>query len=85
MPEGCWKDNLTTVDCMGLVCPMPIVKVRLALNSLKAGDLLTIHADDPHFSQEFLRFCYLADIELISRENHTKFPNSETFLVKVLK
>ena len=61
---------------------MPIVQTRLALNVLKAGDDLVIYADDPTFSEEFKRFCYLADITLISKE---KTETYDIYTVKVLK
>ena len=36
-----------TLDCIGLYCPMPIVKTAQAINSLQAGQVLEVLADDP--------------------------------------
>ena len=35
-----------TLDCMGLYCPMPIVKTRERFKQLKVGEVLEIVADD---------------------------------------
>lgn len=62
-----------TLDCRGLVCPMPIIQVRLKTNLMKKGDKLVILADDPTFEQEFARFCRLADITLLAKTYHGDF------------
>ncbi|MGH7391798.1 MAG: sulfurtransferase TusA family protein [Candidatus Rokuibacteriota bacterium] len=36
-----------TVDCLGLFCPMPVLKVREALRSMRAGEVLEMLSDDP--------------------------------------
>lgn len=37
------------LDCRGLNCPMPIVRLSQAMRKLSAGDVITILADDPAF------------------------------------
>lgn len=62
---------------------MPIIKTRLVLNEKKVGDELVIIGDDVTFHDEFLRFCQLADLQVLE-----KTPLGETpfgFKVKVLK
>jgi tRNA 2-thiouridine synthesizing protein A len=36
-----------TVDARGLVCPLPLVKTKLAFESLAPGDTLLVLATDP--------------------------------------
>jgi tRNA 2-thiouridine synthesizing protein A len=36
-----------TLDCLGLFCPMPIVKTREAVKGMTAGQVLEMLADDP--------------------------------------
>ena len=43
----------TLVDARGLICPIPLLHMRLAINCLTTGDRLTIYADDPTFEKEF--------------------------------
>jgi len=35
------------LDCLGLFCPMPIVKTREALRHMAAGQILEMTSDDP--------------------------------------
>lgn len=54
--------NNLSLDCRGLSCPMPIVKISRAMKELAPGDLLTVTASDPAFG---------ADIEAWTRKmNH---------------
>ena len=36
-----------TLDCLGLFCPMPILKVRETLRSMRPGEVLEMLSDDP--------------------------------------
>lgn len=40
------------LDCKGLRCPMPIVRVGLAMRQLAAGEQLTVEATDPAFQPD---------------------------------
>jgi tRNA 2-thiouridine synthesizing protein A len=35
------------LDCLGLFCPMPILKTREALKGMAVGQLLEMTSDDP--------------------------------------
>ena len=35
------------IDCLGLFCPMPIVKTREALRAMALGQILECRSDDP--------------------------------------
>lgn len=35
------------IDCIGLFCPMPIVKTREAIREMTVGQVLEMHSDDP--------------------------------------
>jgi tRNA 2-thiouridine synthesizing protein A len=36
-----------TLDCLGLFCPMPILKTRDALRAMGLGQVLEMTSDDP--------------------------------------
>lgn len=36
-----------TVDCVGLYCPEPVLRVRLELDKMGIGEVLEVLADDP--------------------------------------
>jgi TusA-related sulfurtransferase len=76
------KDFPLLVDCRGMVCPMPIIQVRLALNQSAKDDLLVVYADDATFESEFARFCYLADVKLLEKRAHKGF---QEYNIQVLK
>lgn len=35
------------IDCLGLFCPMPILKTREAMKALRTGQILEMTSDDP--------------------------------------
>ncbi len=41
-----------TLDCVGLYCPMPIVKTAQKMKNLKPGEILEIVADDKGIKQD---------------------------------
>ncbi len=41
------KEAGHTLDCIGLYCPMPILKTREEIDKLTVGDILEVLADDP--------------------------------------
>jgi len=36
-----------TLDCLGLFCPMPVLKVRDAIKNMVPGQILMMLSDDP--------------------------------------
>ncbi|MCC6646729.1 MAG: sulfurtransferase TusA family protein [Polyangiaceae bacterium] len=58
------------LDCKGLNCPMPIVKISRAIKALQIGDRLHVLASDPSFK---------ADVEAwAKRLGHTLVEFTET-------
>jgi tRNA 2-thiouridine synthesizing protein A len=37
----------TTLDARGMLCPLPVLRARKVLRTLKSGDVLTLLATDP--------------------------------------
>ncbi len=46
-----------TLDCKGMACPMPIVKLSKALKELDKGGVLAVTADDPGFEADVKAWC----------------------------
>ena len=42
----------TELDCRGMNCPMPIVRVSRAVKDIAVGDTPTVTADDPSFQAD---------------------------------
>ena len=54
-----------TVDCEGLRCPMPIVRVAKAVRDLEAGELLKVVASDPAFPADIRAWAEMTGNELL--------------------
>ena len=58
------------IDCIGLFCPMPIVKTREAMRGMSPGDLLAMLSDDPASDADMRSWCRITgnDLVEVSRE-----------------
>ncbi len=45
------------VDARGLLCPLPVLRARKVLISMKEGDVLRVFADDPMALIDMPHFC----------------------------
>lgn len=55
------------LDLKGLMCPLPVLKARKALQRLPAGALLEVEATDPAAAIDFPHFCGESGHELVSQ------------------
>jgi len=46
-----------TLDCVGLYCPMPIVKTAEKIKELKTGEVLEVVADDKGIKKDMPAWC----------------------------
>lgn len=46
-----------TIDARGLLCPLPVLKLRKRLKSLEIGEVLELWADDPAAVIDVQHFC----------------------------
>lgn len=61
-------DEPETLDALGLLCPLPVLKARKRLKSLPAGGLLRVLADDPAAIIDVPHFCTESGHHLLSQE-----------------
>jgi len=45
------------LDARGLLCPLPVLKLRKRLKSLAVGDVIAVQADDPAAIVDVPHFC----------------------------
>ena len=57
-----------TLDCVGLYCPMPIVKTSQQIKKMKVGDILEIIADDKGIKQDMPAWCEATGNEYLGME-----------------
>ena len=53
------------IDCIGLFCPMPIVKTREAIQVMSPGELLAMLSDDPASDADMRSWCQITGHELL--------------------
>ena len=54
-----------TVDALGLLCPLPIVRTARALNRRPAGTIVELLADDPGIVEDLPAWCGAMGHELL--------------------
>ncbi|MFB0558850.1 MAG: sulfurtransferase TusA family protein [Candidatus Bathyarchaeia archaeon] len=64
------------LDCLGLYCPEPVFRTRLALDELDEGQVLEVIADDPAAEEDIKRLVKRLGheiLELNSDEDQVRF------------
>jgi len=57
-----------SVDCVGLYCPMPIVKTSQEIKELGEGEILEVIADDPGIKSDMPAWCAKTGHEFLGIE-----------------
>ena len=57
-----------SLDCIGLYCPMPIVKTVAKIKQLKPGEVLEVVADDKGIKQDMSAWCEATGHECLGME-----------------
>jgi tRNA 2-thiouridine synthesizing protein A len=57
-----------TLDCVGLICPMPIVKTSQKMKELKPGQVLEVSADDEGIKEDMPAWCNTTGNEFLGAE-----------------
>lgn len=58
-----------SLDCVGLLCPQPLLQTREAMDGLTAGQVLEVLADDPAAEEDLRRFAKRAGHEVVLVED----------------
>jgi tRNA 2-thiouridine synthesizing protein A len=58
-----------SLDCRGLLCPLPVYKASLAMKQLQSGQVLEILCTDPGSLEDFPAFAKQGGHELLSSED----------------
>ena len=56
------------LDATGLICPLPVLKLRKHLKSMRIGDIVLVVANDPAAAIDIPHFCNEAGHTLISQQ-----------------
>lgn len=58
-------ESTKVLDAKGLACPMPIVRTKKAMDDLKSGDVLEVHATDKGSKSDLTAWAKSGGHELI--------------------
>ena len=63
-----------TLDCKGLNCPMPVVKTKKAIETMKPGEILRVESTDKGSKSDIAAFAKRTGNELLeTREEGNTF------------
>ncbi len=57
-----------SLDCLGLYCPIPIVKTAAKIKELKSGEVLEVVADDKGIKLDMPAWCEATGHEFLGME-----------------
>jgi tRNA 2-thiouridine synthesizing protein A len=61
------SDDIQEIDAIGLLCPLPVLRLRKRMQPLQAGDLIRLIADDPASIVDVPHFCNESGHTLVDR------------------
>jgi len=68
------------VDARNVVCPLPVLRTKLAIAEMQSGQTVLTTATDPHAELDFEVFCERCGHELLcSRQDHGVW----SFLIRI--
>jgi len=53
------------LDAKGLNCPLPVLKAKVVLTKMQAGQILYVEATDPHATIDFEAYCARTGHEIV--------------------
>lgn len=59
------QENATHIDAKGLLCPMPLMLLKKAIQDSAAGAVVTIDVTDEHAELDFETWCERFGYELL--------------------
>lgn len=59
---------MNTLDCKGLMCPMPTVELTKRIRKMKVGDELELVSDDPNSKEDIPAWCKRTGNQLVGLE-----------------
>jgi len=57
-----------SLDCFGLLCPMPIIETSRRLKELEVGQVLEVISTDPGIKEDMPAWCRLTGQEFLGLE-----------------
>ena len=71
-----------TLDAVGLFCPEPVFRVKIAVERMQAGQTIQVSADDPAADDDISRWVNRSGHQMLEK---TKEDDILTFLIRKVK
>lgn len=71
-----------TLDAVGLFCPEPVFRVKIAVERMQAGQTIHVSADDPAADDDISRWVNRSGHQMLEK---TKEGDTLTFLIRKVK
>lgn len=84
-PENPENETLkpdSSLDCIGLYCPIPIARTREEIDKLEPGQILEVEADDPAAEEDIKRWAKHTGHEILMFKKEGKILH---FLIRKTK
>jgi tRNA 2-thiouridine synthesizing protein A len=59
-------NDVVLLDATGLICPLPVLKARKAMKTVRPGGVLRVLATDRGATKDFAAFCEATGHQLLS-------------------
>jgi TusA-related sulfurtransferase len=59
------------IDCLGALCPTPIIQLGKAIKDIAAGEVIILKADDPATESDLHAWARMTGNNVISLAEHT--------------
>jgi|TARA_B110000305_G_scaffold131403_2_gene146798 tRNA 2-thiouridine synthesizing protein A len=66
-------NKMRTLDCTQLKCPLPLLKLKVALNEMIVGETICLIATDPVSASDIPKFCKKTGNLLLSMHDQPVF------------
>jgi tRNA 2-thiouridine synthesizing protein A len=67
MGDGMQDEPEVEVDCRGLPCPTPVIRLARAISDVRVGDLVAVVADDVAAATDIPAWCRMRGHEYVGR------------------
>ena len=64
-------DFVAELDTTGLLCPLPVLKLRKRLKALNKGEVIKIFTDDPAAELDIPHFCNETSNKIVKKNQET--------------
>ena len=71
-----------TLDAVGLFCPEPVFRVKIAVERMQAGQTIKVTADDPAADDDISRWASRSGHQILEKSDED---GTVTFIIKKVK